>query len=105
MSKIDDMRRQREVRVAESARRAASEPKRAAVVAPAEATKTPAVLAVGEAEPAQPTRSESTDGDADARCSGCGKTKPVTNGLMANHQQGLGKQCPGSRKPPATAED
>ena len=36
----------------------------------------------------------------EARCSGCGKLRAVSNGLIANHQKGLGKMCPGSRKPP-----
>ena len=35
------------------------------------------------------------------RCSGCGKLRALNNGLIANHQKGLGKMCVGSRKPPA----
>jgi hypothetical protein len=35
------------------------------------------------------------------RCSGCGKLRAVSNGLIANHQKGLGKMCSGSRKAPA----
>ncbi len=34
-------------------------------------------------------------------CAGCGKPKPLQRGVIANHQKGLGKMCPGSRKPPA----
>lgn len=33
-------------------------------------------------------------------CSSCGKPKPLQRGVIANHQKGLGKMCPGSRKPP-----
>ncbi len=74
MSKIDEMRRQREERVAGSAK------------APVKAVKAAAPAA---------------SGDTEGRCPTCGKTKPVANGVMANHQQGLGKPCAGSRKPPA----
>lgn len=34
------------------------------------------------------------------RCSGCGKLRALNNGVIANHQKGLGKMCVGSRKPP-----
>jgi hypothetical protein len=39
--------------------------------------------------------------DDQGKCSACGKMKPLTNGLVANHQKGFGKACPGSRKEPA----
>ena len=102
MSKVDDMRRQREERFAESARRAASAPKRVAVVAPVEVAKAPAAPLDDDAEPAQPTRSNASKGagEEEGRCAECGKTKPLQNGVMASHQQGFGKQCAGSRKPP-----
>lgn len=35
------------------------------------------------------------------RCAACGKALAVSNGVVAQHQKGLGKFCPGSRKPPA----
>lgn len=34
-------------------------------------------------------------------CSVCKKQRQLQNGLIANHQKGLGKACAGSRKPPA----
>ena len=96
MSKVDDMRRQREERVAESARKATSAPKRVVDEAPKVVT-TPPVIA------AEPATTSPGDGDekTEARCPECGKTKPLANGVMASHQHGFGKQCPGSRKPPA----
>ena len=102
MSKVDDMRRQREERFAESARRAASAPKRVAVVVPLETAKAPVVALADDAEPAQPTCSTSSKGasDEEGRCPECGKTKPLQNGVMASHQQGFGKPCAGSRKAP-----
>ena len=93
MSKVDDMRRQREERFAESARKAASAPKRVADVVPPVA----APRAVAE----EPTTSSDDTAESEGRCPECGKTKPLANGVMASHQHGFGKQCPGSRKPPA----
>lgn len=49
--------------------------------------------------PGRGKRGESAD--ETGTCSGCGKQKPMQRGVMANHQKGLGKACPGSRKPPA----
>lgn len=71
MGKLDDMRRLRE---AQAAGRAGVE----AVAAPA----------------------ASVD-DETGTCSSCGKAKPLQRGVIASHQKGLGKMCPGSRKPPA----
>lgn len=101
MSKVDDMRRQREERFAESARRAASAPKRAAVVAPPETKAAAAPLDDG-VEPAPPTRSVASKGASaeEGRCPECGKTKPLQNGVMASHQHGFGKPCAGSRRAP-----
>lgn len=73
MGKIDDMRRLREQQFA-----AANDDKSTAKAAKA------AVVA-----------------DDQGKCSACGKMKPLTNGLVANHQKGFGKACPGSRKEPA----
>ena len=39
--------------------------------------------------------------DETGTCSGCGKPKPMQRGMIGSHQKGLGKMCPGSRKPPA----
>ena len=36
----------------------------------------------------------------EGRCSGCNKRKAIDRGLVVSHQKGLGKMCPGSRKPP-----
>lgn len=45
---------------------------------------------------------EAPDGDVtEGRCTGCNKKKAVERGLVVNHMKGLGKQCPGARKPPA----
>lgn len=71
MGKIDDMRRLREQQFA-----AANDDKHAAKKATAGAA------------------------DDQGKCSACGKVKPLTNGLVANHQKGFGKACPGSRKEP-----
>jgi membrane protease subunit (stomatin/prohibitin family) len=76
MGKIDDMRRLREQQFA-----AANDDKSAAKTAKA------ATTAAGA--------------DDQGKCSSCGKMKPLTNGLVANHQKGFGKACPGSRKEPA----
>ena len=37
--------------------------------------------------------------DVQAKCPVCGKLKSIENGLVTSHQKGLGKMCPGSRKP------
>jgi hypothetical protein len=58
-----------------------------------------------EAQHAGQPRAASTAAPAEANdevgtCSACGKPKPLQRGVLANHQKGLGKMCPGSRKPP-----
>ena len=80
MGKIDDMRRLREQQFAASDARSAKTARTAATAAPA-----------------------ATAGVADdqGKCSACGKMKPLTNGLVASHQKGFGKACPGSRKEPS----
>jgi hypothetical protein len=75
MGKIDDMRRLREASYTGDAQPG---PKRSARAA-----------ASGAAVEEQ------------GRCTGCGKTRAVERGPIASHQKGLGKACPGSRKPPA----
>jgi hypothetical protein len=75
MGKVDDMRRLRESQAAG----------RTGAGAPAAAT--PASVAAAS--------------DEVGTCSACGKAKPLHRGVLASHQKGLGKMCPGSRKPPA----
>jgi hypothetical protein len=88
MGKIEDMRRQREQQFADAEQR---EAKAAKAVKPAPAaapvTKVVAVNAPGGAE--------------QGKCPDCGKAKPLSNGVLANHQKGFGKACSGSRKKPA----
>jgi predicted flap endonuclease-1-like 5' DNA nuclease len=105
MGKIDDMRRLREEQHAAKERRGA-EAKKAAPPEPAVKSDAPTVAA----KPTAPvvTSKPSARGDAKkpegkddmGECSGCGKQKPVVNSLVANHQKGFGKMCPGSRKAP-----
>lgn len=84
-----------------------------AVAAPAP-TPAAAKKARADEEPAQPTRptrpekgkkttSAKSGGEVDeqGKCSVCGKMKPLSNGVLAQHQKGFGKACGGSRKPPA----
>lgn len=80
MGKVDDMRRRREAQ------------HRAAAPTDTDATPSdePAAVAAAEAE-AEPTSGV---------CAECGKVKAVQRGLVVSHQRGLGKFCPGSRKPP-----
>ncbi|MDB4936365.1 MAG: hypothetical protein JWP87_3337 [Labilithrix sp.] len=83
MGKIDDMRRQREEQFAASEKRQAPPP-------------TAKTAAVGAAPSSTSALADAEQG----KCSECGKTKPVSNGLVAQHQKGFGKACAGSRKPP-----
>ena len=82
MGKIDDMRRLREQQFA-----AANDDKGASKKASA-AKAAPVATATADATAAE------------GKCSACGKMKPLTNGLLASHQKGFGKACPGSRKEP-----
>ena len=96
MSKIDQLRRQREEqhdRQVEQLRAPGpgSRAKSAPVAAPAPAPAP--VLAARRAKVA----TEALEGS----CSVCGKMRALNNGLVSNHQKGLGKMCPGSRKEPA----
>jgi hypothetical protein len=130
VSKIDEMRRQREAQEArrkadESAakparpasgaggasgasgasgakvvpiRRNAGNDNAAAESAP-EATETAAAEAKA---PAARTSTKSRAGaDESGKCAHCGKVKALSGGLVGQHQKGLGKMCPGSRKAPA----
>jgi len=71
MGKLDDMRREREARLAAAAGEAPAEP--------------------DEPDP------DATRG----RCAVCGKALDLDRGRIKAHQKGLGKPCPGSRQPPA----
>jgi hypothetical protein len=96
MGKVEDMRRQREARHAADERAATA---RRGGKASAAAPPAPDVAAVtAEAAPAEDeAAAEATHG----ACAVCGKTRPLQQGLVGSHQKGLGKFCPGSRKPPA----
>ena len=87
MGKIEDMRRMREQNFADMEKRGAKASSAAKAEEPA-----PAPKAKAEAKAA----ADVTEG----KCPECGKTKPVQNGVMAQHQKGFGKACAGSRKPP-----
>jgi len=120
MGKIDDMRRQREQQFADAEQREAKAAKAgnavkpaAPIVAAAPVAKVATVTATGGAEPAQPTRptrptatakkTSSKTGapkDDQGKCPDCGKMKPLSNGVLAQHQKGFGKACSGSRKKP-----
>lgn len=127
MGKIDDMRRLREEEFARLQRGRAkappapvatprvSAPVPAAVVAPAARAAPPGPADEGDAEaelaqPSRPTRptsakkktSSKSGGAADeqGKCPVCGKMKPLSNGVLAQHQKGFGKACTGSRKKP-----
>ena len=115
MGKIDDMRRQREQQFADAEHREAKAAKARPVVAdpPGAAPVSPA-SAKPESEPSQPTRparptsptktTSAKTGETTSeqgKCPECGKMKPLQGGVMASHQKGFGKACPGSRKKPA----
>lgn len=115
MSKIDEMRRQREAqdarrrtdeRAAKPAR-PSSEP--SAKVVPLRrpagndnaAVEALSETAVAEAPAEARTSSKSRSGDETGKCASCGKVKALSGGLVTQHQKGLGKMCPGSRKAPS----
>jgi len=105
MGKIDDMRRQREEQHArdESAAkaRAAGKPGAPAVVvveAPVAVVEEEATIRVA---PTPSLGRRKPVADEEGVCSVCGKLRPLQGGMVASHQKGLGKMCPGSRKPPA----
>ena len=92
MGKLDDIRRQREQQFVEQQ----SAP-------PVRAAKKTAVVAevvttAGRTGAAQSRRAVD---EGEAKCAVCGKLRPLSNGLVADHQKGLGKFCAGSRKKPA----
>ncbi len=70
MGKLDDMRRRREALHADNG---------------------------GAPEAVAATETDTTTG----KCSVCRKTLALQHdGMIGSHQKGLGKHCPGSRKPP-----
>jgi hypothetical protein len=98
MSKIDQLRRQREEQHARQQEQtgAAKTTARAKPAAPAEPAPAPSP------SPASAPRKAKAAGDAlEGACAVCGKTRPLANGMVSNHQKGFGKMCPGSRKEPA----
>jgi hypothetical protein len=90
MSKLDQLRRQREAQH-ERQQQQGGEPGSAPPAKPP--------LRV-EAAPAAAKGSRAGDAETGS-CSVCGKVRALNNGLVSNHQKGLGKMCPGSRKAPA----
>lgn len=50
--------------------------------------------------PAAEAEAPAADGTI-GKCATCGKALAIQRGVVAQHQKGLGKFCPGSRKPPA----
>ena len=95
MSKIDQLRRQREQQHERQERQ---------VVGPAVRAR-PEIAPVPAPAPARaPARAATSLADeARGPCSVCGKVRALKNGLVSDHQKGLGKMCTGSRKEPAPA--
>ena len=105
MGKVDDMRRLREAqhqqRQAPARATPAASAPGVAASAPAAATSAPAATASAAADD-EDLDPPALDLEADSgSCSVCGKVKAMNRGVVVDHQKGLGKRCPGSRKPPA----
>jgi hypothetical protein len=98
MGKIEDMRRLREQQfaAANDDKGAAKKSSAATVSAPG-----PSATAATKASTTDTRASASSSKAEEGKCPTCGKLKPLTNGLLANHQKGFGKACAGSRKEPA----
>jgi hypothetical protein len=95
MSKTDQLRRQREAHYAQQQEQARS-------VSPAKVAPSPAPRVEATATPVLLTgRAKASANAEEGKCSVCGKVRALSNGLLSNHQKGLGKMCPGSRKEPA----
>ena len=92
MSKTDQLRRQREAHYAQQEEQASKSEGKIAPVVTAPITATPAVVA---------TRAKTSADAEEGKCAVCGKVRALSNGVVSNHQKGLGKMCPGSRKEPA----
>jgi hypothetical protein len=99
MSKLDQLRRQREQQhenQEEQLRAPVTDAR--AKSAPVE----PAAPATALAPPVEVQRGAKANEEvAKGACSVCGKVRALNNGLVSNHQKGLGKMCAGSRKEPA----
>ena len=102
MGKVDDMRRLRE---AQHRQRQAPAPARGTAAAVPDAVAP--VDADGAAGDGDGGDGDGGDGPAldleasSGKCASCGKVKAMNRGVVVDHQKGLGKRCPGSRKPPA----
>jgi hypothetical protein len=90
MSKLDQLRRQREEQ------HARQEQQTGAPAPAGRARDAPAPSPVLAAR-----RTKAAVAAPEGACSVCGKVKALNNGLVSSHQKGLGKPCPGSRKEPA----
>jgi hypothetical protein len=104
MGKIDDMRRQREAKAAADER---AQKARASGTTISARASVPVVVPVEDVpvtvETSAPIAMRKKAAAAtEGACSVCGKIRPVHKQQVATHQKGLGKVCPGSRKPPAT---
>ena len=119
------MRRLREAQFADAEKRKAKAPALEATPPRATAKVEPPLVnaspvgrsapsdADAEAEPAQPSRptrassatnkskiASATTTPEQGKCPECGKMKPMSQGVLANHQKGFGKPCAGSKKKP-----
>lgn len=104
MGKIDDMRRQREQQFAEAEQREAkaakAKPAAAAPVAPAPPARAAEPAPERAASSKKSTSKSGAAMDEQGKCPDCNKMKPLANGVLAQHQKGFGKACPGSKKKP-----
>jgi hypothetical protein len=103
MSKIDEMRRRREAQFAQQQQQREAQKREKPAKRGTAAVERPSLVVVPpivevEVEPLPPANDAKKD---KGKCSVCGKTKALQNGLLTSHQMGLGKMCAGTRKPPA----
>jgi hypothetical protein len=112
MGKLDDMRRLREAQHAATTEAARPQANGHAATRPSETDaltpprQTDALAPPRETAAAKLRREPAAErahaaADPEGRCAVCGKVRALQNGLVTNHQKGLGKACPGSRKAPA----
>ncbi|HKQ71880.1 MAG TPA: hypothetical protein VJT73_21195 [Polyangiaceae bacterium] len=97
MGKIDDMRKQREAQHGRPSSTETSTPSDRVIALLRQrdlAAQAPSPLAHEEPPKARLD-------DARGKCAVCDKVRTLQNGLVTDHQKGLGKYCPGSRKEPA----
>jgi len=103
MSKIDEMRRRREAQYAQQQQQRESQrrekPSKREAPPVERPTNLVAVPKIADVEVA-PVPPANDAAKAEGKCSVCGKTKALQNGLLTSHQKGLGKRCAGSRTPP-----